>query len=136
MHILSIHRRIWSSVRVAVKIEHLQDLSYTTNPENQHFSTITQILAGEMIRKQLIRMQPSLGPEASCPGTTKLGDQTGNQQLRHVTHILDQSLSTTYIILRQSYDQVTKIPGQAPHITAEYSADIRNRTPLDRVFDV
>ena len=38
-----------------------------------------------------------------------------------------------YIILRRSHGQVTIVPGQAPHITAEYSADIRNRTQRARV---
>ena len=27
------------------------------------------------------------------------------------------------------HTEVTKVPSQATHITAEYSADIRNRTP-------
>ena len=38
-----------------------------------------------------------------------------------------------YIILNRSHGQVTKVPSQAPHITAGYSADIRNRTLLARV---
>ena len=38
-----------------------------------------------------------------------------------------------YIIWRQSHGQVTKVPGRAPNITTEYSADSRNRTPQDRI---
>ena len=38
-----------------------------------------------------------------------------------------------YIILRRSHCQVTNVPGQAQHITAEYSADSRNRTPRAKV---
>ena len=37
------------------------------------------------------------------------------------------------LILRRSHGQVTKVPGQAPHITTEYSADIRYRTTRARV---
>ena len=52
-------------------------------------------------------------------------------------HIWDQSLrAQEYIILRRSLGQagqVTKVPCQAPHITIEYYADIRNRTPRAKV---
>ena len=50
--------------------------------------------------------------------------ETGNEQLRHVAHRAKQ-----YIILIRGHGQVTKVPGQAPHITTEYCADIRYRTP-------
>ena len=69
-------------------------------------------------------------PEASCPGTTRQGDRIREPVSPTLTHISYQShKAQQYIILRRSHCQVTKVPGQAPHITAEYSADIRNRTP-------
>ena len=93
----------------------------------------TQILVGEMLRNQLERMQPSHGPEESCRGRFCV-KETGNQHLRHVTHIGDQSLSAKqYIILRRSHGQVTKVPGQAPHITTVYSAHSRCRMTRARV---
>ena len=59
--------------------------------------------------------------------------ETGYQHLWHVTHIWDQSLRAQQYILRRSHGQVTKVPGQAPTITTEYSADIRYRTTGARV---
>ena len=51
-----------------------------------------------------------------------------------MTHIRDQGLGTQqYIKLRRSHGQVTKVPRQTPHITTEYSADSRNRTPRARI---
>ena len=35
----------------------------------------TQIWVGETLRNHLLRMQPSLGSDASCIGTTRQGDQ-------------------------------------------------------------
>ena len=87
-----------------------------------------------MLRKHLERMQPSHGPEASCSDTQDRVTETGNQHLRHVTHIWDQSLrAQQYIILRRSHGQVTKGPGLTPDITTEYSADSRDRTPMASV---
>ena len=60
--------------------------------------------------------------------------ESGNQQLRHVTHVWDQSFrAQQYLILRLGHCQVTKVPVQDPHITTEYSADSRNRTPWARI---
>ena len=85
-----------------------------------------------MLRNHLVRMQPSLRHLA--PAQLNKSTESGNQYLQHVMHIWDQSLrAQLYIILRQSHGQVTMIPGQAQHITAVYSADSRNRTPLARV---
>ena len=68
------------------------------------------------------------------PAQKDRATKSGNQQLRHVTHIWNQSIrAQQYIILRQSYIKVTKIPGQAPHIKTENSTDGRNRTPWARV---
>ena len=74
------------------------------------------------------------GPSLLAPTQQDRVTETGNQHLRHVTHIWDQSLrAQQYIILRWSHGQVTKVPGQAPHITSEYSADSRYRTTRARV---
>ena len=87
-----------------------------------------------MLRNHLELMQPSHGPEASCPDTTDRVTETGNQHLQHVTHIWDQSLrAQQYIILKRSHGQVTKVRGQAPHISTEYSADSWYRTTRARV---
>ena len=87
-----------------------------------------------MLRNHLERMQPSHGPEASCPDTTRQGDR--NREAAPPTrgaYLRPKSQTQQYIILRRSHGQVTKVPGQAPHITTEYSADIRYRTTLARV---
>ena len=69
---------------VAVKTEQIKVLSHTTHHKKQHFTWV-----GKMLRDHLARMQPSLGPEASCPGTTRQGDRirepaspTGDAYLR------------------------------------------------------
>ena len=57
-----------------------------------------------------------------------------NQQNRHVTHLWDKNLTAQqYVILRGRDGQVTKVPGQAAHITTEQYADRGNRTPRARV---
>ena len=49
-------------------------------------------------------------------------------------YLRPKSQSTTiYIILRQSNGQVTKVPGLEPHITTDYYAENRNRTPHARI---
>ena len=60
---------------------------------------------------------------------------SGNQYLRHgrISETKVSKYKSISIILRRSNDQVTMVPGQAPHITAEYSADSRNRTQRARV---
>ena len=81
-------------------------------------------------------MLPSLGPEASCPDTTRLGDTTkfGNLELRQVTNICYQSgRAQQYVTRRRHHGQVTKVPGKAQHISTEHSAGSRNRTPRARV---
>ena len=68
------------------------------------------------------------------PRYNKTGRQKPEPAPRHVTHICDQSLTAQqYITLRRSHGQVTKVHGQAPHITTEYSADSRYRTTRARV---
>ena len=61
------------------------------------------------------------GPRHLAPTQQDRETETRNQHLQHVTHIWDQSLrAERYIMLRRSNGQVTKVPGQAPHITTEY----------------
>ena len=109
-------------------------LPHTTNPKKQHFATTT-LKFGLAKCSETISYIGRLprGPRHLAPTQDK-ATETGNQQLRHVTHIWDQSLwAIQYIILRRSHGQVTKAPGQAPHITTEYSVDSRKRTLLTRV---
>ena len=87
-----------------------------------------------MLRNHLETKQPSHGPEASCPDTTKQGDRTREPAPpTRGAYLRTKSQRTTYIILRRSHGQVTKVPGQAPHITTEHSADSRFRKPRARV---
>ena len=59
---------------------------------------------------------PSLGPEASSPGTSR----QVNQQLRHMTHIWDQCLEPQqHIILRRSIGQVNH-QGSLPRLAHYY----------------
>ena len=75
-------------------------------------------------------MQPSLGPEAPWPDITRQGDRIRQQATpSRDAYLRPKSQSKTVYLLRRSHGQVTKVPGQAPHITTQYSADIRNRTP-------
>ena len=67
-----------------------------------------------MLRIHLVRLPPSVEPEASCPATRQ-----SNQIQEPATPMLDayqrpKSQSTTVC-----HSQVTKVPGQAPHITTE-----------------
>ena len=96
-------------------------------PKKQHFAT-TPLKFGLSKCSVTTRMQPSLGPEASCQAQQDKATETGKQQRPHEAHIWDQYLrAQLYIILRRSHGQVTKVPRQAPHITTEYSTDSRNR---------
>ena len=61
------------TVRVAVKTEYIKVIFYTTNHKTSAFrNNHTQIWVGEILRNHLLRMQPSLEPEASCSSTTRL----------------------------------------------------------------
>ena len=71
-----------------------------------------------MLRSHLQRMQQSLGSENLAPDQHDMATETGNQQLRHVTNIWDQSLRA----LRRRHGQVVMVPVQVPHITTENSA--------------
>ena len=85
-----------------------------------------------MLRNHLERMQPSHGPETSCPDTTRQDDR--NREPAPPTRDAYLRLrAQQYIILRWSHGQVTKVPGQDLHITTKYSADNRYRTTLARV---
>ena len=118
-----------------IQTVHIKVLSYTTNTKKQHFATTTLIfwLAKCSITILNVCSQP-MGPRQLAPTQLDRATETGNQHRRHVTHIWDQNLrAQQYIILRQSQGQVTKVPGQALHITTEYSADSRYRAPYARV---
>ena len=119
---------------VAVKT-HIKVLSHTTNPKNQQFAT-------NALKFGLAKCSLTISYVCShCSGSRPLAPaqqdrttESGNQQLRQVTHIWDQSLrAQQYITPRWRHDQVTTVPGQAPHFTTEYSTDIRNRIPRARV---
>ena len=87
-----------------------------------------------MLRNHLVRMPLSHGPEASFPDTTRQGDRIREPATpTRDTYLRPKSQSKQYIILRRSHGQVTKVPGWAPHITTEQSADSRHRTPRARV---
>ena len=100
-----------------------RSISHTTNPKNQHFATTTLKfgLAKFSVTISYVCRHPA-GPRHLAPIQQDRATDTGNQQLRHVTHIWDQNLrAQQYIILRRSHGQVTKVPGQASRITTEYS---------------
>ena len=71
-------------------------------------------------------MQQSLGPEASCPDTTRQGDQILEPVISpREAYLRPKSQSTAVVVLGQvtkiphgwpdrSHGQVTKIPGQVP----------------------
>ena len=83
-----------------------------------------------MLRNHIERIQPSHVSEASCHDTTRQGER--NREPAPLTRGAYLRLSLRaqqYIILRRSHSQVTKVPSHSPHITIEYSADIRYRTP-------
>ena len=110
-------------------------LSHTTKTKNQHFTSTTLKfgLAKCSFTISYVFGHPS-GPRQLALAQQDRATKSGNQQLGHVTHIWDQSLRVQqFIILRWSHCQVTKVPFQSPHITTEYSADIRNRTLRARV---
>ena len=118
-------------MRVAIKTVHIKVLSHTTIPKKQHFATTT-IKFGLAKCSETISYVCShpTGQRHLAPTQQDRATKTGNGQLRHVTHIWDQSLRTKqYIILKWSHGKVTNVPGQAQHITTEYSADSRYRTP-------
>ena len=77
---------IW--VRVAIKTIHIKILSYTTNPKNLHFATSTLKfgLAKCSITISYVCSHPSC-PRHLAPTQQDRAIKTGNQQLRHVTHI-------------------------------------------------
>ena len=87
----------------------------------------TQTWVAVRLHLHLVRMPPSLGPEASSPGTTRQGDEIREPATLTRDHIWDQSLTAQqYIIPKRRYGQVTKgpgqvtkVPGQTPHITTE-----------------
>ena len=88
-----------------------------------------------MLRNHHKRMQPSLGPEASCPCTAR----QGNRIREPATPTRDAYLRPKSQSTRVYHTETKKRSGhsgshQAPHITTEYSADIRNRTPWARVI--
>ena len=102
-----------------VKTEHIMVLSHTTHPKSQHFATTTLNfgLAKCSVTISFVCSHPS-GPRHLALAQQDRATESWNQNLRHVTHIWDQSLrAQQYIILRRSHGQVTKVPGQAPHIT-------------------
>ena len=71
-----------------------------------------------MLRIHLVHMPPSQRELALSQEDR--ATEPRNQQLRHVTQVRDQGLGAQqYIILRRSDGQVTKVPGQTPHIAAE-----------------
>ena len=91
----------------------------------------TQFWVGEKLGNHLVRMPQTHGPEASCLDTTRQDDRnrepatpTSDVYLRPMSQSKKQ-----YIILRRSHGQVTNVSGQDPHITTEYYADSRHRTP-------
>ena len=97
---------------------------------NSHIQT----WVGEMLHIHLSHKLKTIGLEATFL-ETKLGDQ------RHVpaTQKYDANQRPNlrlqqYVILIICHGQVTKFLGQAPQITAEYSAGRRNRTPLAWVW--
>ena len=99
-------------------------------PQNQHFATTTLKfwLAKCPETISCVCRHPT-GPRHLASTQQDRATETGNQQLRHVTYIWDQRLrAKQYVILRRRHGQVTKVPGQAPHFTTEYSADSRCRT--------
>ena len=110
-------------------------LSRTTNPKKTHFATtiLKYGLAKCSVTISYVYSRPS-SPRHLAPTQQDRAIKSGNQELRHVTRIWDQSLrAQQYIILRRGHGQATMVPGQALHITTEYSADSRKRTPLARV---
>ena len=87
-----------------------------------------------MLHIHLIHMPPSHGHEATCPGTTRQGDRIKEPAtLTLNANLRPKSQSTTFIMLRRSHGEVTKVPGQTLHIAAEYSAASRNRMPWARI---
>ena len=119
-----------------VKTEHIKVLSHTTNPKNQYFATTT-------LKFGLAKCSVTILYVCSHPfGLGHLAQsqqdrvtKSRNQKPQQVMHIRDQSLrAQQYIVLRQSHGQVTKVPGQALHITTEYPADSRNRTVNEMSF--
>ena len=78
-----------------------------------------------MLHIHLVHMT-SPGPEASCPGTTRQGDQIRER----ATPTRDAYLrAQQYVIPRRRHGQVTKVLGQVQHITTELLADSGKRTP-------
>ena len=56
----------------------------------------TQIWVGEMLHNHLVRMQPSLEPKATCPGTTRQGDRIREPAtLTRDAYLRPKSQSTT-----------------------------------------
>ena len=102
---------------------------------NQHFTTTTLKfwLAKCSISISYI-CRHATGTRQLAPAQQDRATEPRNQQLWQVTQIWEQGLrAQQYIILRRSQSQVTKVPGQTPHIAAEYSAASRNRTPWARI---
>ena len=61
---------------VALQTEHVEFLNSTTHCEYQHLTTATlTFFVGEMPHIHLAHMQPSHGPAAFHPGTTRQDDQ-------------------------------------------------------------
>ena len=82
-----------------------------------------------MLHIHLVRMPPSNRLQRHpAPAQEEMATKSGNQQLWYVTIIIDQRISALqYVIPRRRHgQQVNKVPGHAPHITTEYSADIIN----------
>ena len=109
-------------------------LSYTTNPKNQRVATTT-------LKFGLVKCSVTILYVSSHPfGPVHLAlaqdraTESENQQLRYVTHIWDQVSEHNSISYR---DKATvrspRLPARPQHVTTEYSADSRNRTPRTRV---
>ena len=119
---------------VAIKTVHIKILSHTTNPKKQHFATTTLKFGFAKCSVTISYLCHPSSPRHLVPAQQDRATESLIQQLPHVTHILDQCFrEQQYIILRRSHGQVTKVPGQDPHIATEYSADSRDRTKRVRV---
>ena len=90
---------------------HKSSVSHNKHSKSAFRNIHTRIWIGEILHNHLVRLQLSHRPEASCPSTTRQGaTESGNQKLRHVMHIWEQSLwAQLHVILRCNHDQVTKV---------------------------
>ena len=101
-----------------VKTEHIKVLSHTTNPKNPHFATTTLkfMLAKCSVTISYVCSHPR-GSRYLAPAQQKRATESGNQQLRQVTHIRDQSLRTHSISYR---DEATVRSLRFPASLAHY----------------